>query len=80
MTNRILLGMAEKNADMEDSNKNLTKTLECTNCGGTDKIVIEEEIAVTGDKVYPSGSVLCAKCRTPTMAVVYRWTKWKQST
>lgn len=72
-----------KSGNMEDGgneSKHLVKTLECTNCGGADKIVIEEEIVVAGDKVYPSGSVLCAKCRTPTMAVVYRWTKWKQST
>ncbi len=75
--------MAGSSGNIEGSGSEseyLAKTLECTNCGGTDKIVVDEEIVVTGDKVYPSGAVLCAKCRTPTMAVVYRWTKWKEST
>jgi hypothetical protein len=62
-----------------DGSKYLEQTLECSNCGGIDKIVIEEQVVATGDKVYPSGSVLCAKCKTPTMIKVYRWTKWKKS-
>ncbi|GAB4344901.1 MAG: hypothetical protein Kow0099_24710 [Candidatus Abyssubacteria bacterium] len=65
----------------ESSNKqpeHLEQRLECTNCGGLETIVLEEEMKAQGDKVYPSGSVLCAKCRTPTMVLVYRWNKWKQ--
>jgi hypothetical protein len=65
--------------DETHSSKYLVQSLECTNCGGTEKIVIEQEIVAPGDKVYPSGSMLCAKCRTPTMVKVYRWTKWKES-
>ena len=57
----------------------LEEGLECTNCAGTDKIVLEEEVTAPGDKIYPSGSVICAKCKTPTMVNVYRWTKWKES-
>jgi hypothetical protein len=53
------------------------RTLECSSCGGTEKIVLEEPVVVTGDKTYPAGSVLCAKCHTPTMVTIYRWTKWK---
>lgn len=67
---------------MEEKAKNpkyFAMSLECSNCNGTEKIVIEEDIVAPGDKVYPSGSVLCAKCRTPTMVKVYRWTKWKES-
>lgn len=66
---------------MEDdgkSSKYLEQTLECTNCGGTEKVVIEEDVTAPGDKVYLSGSVLCAQCRTPTMVTIYRWTKWKE--
>lgn len=57
----------------------LKKSLECSNCGGTEVVIIEEEIVAPGDKVYPTGSTLCSKCRTPTMATVYRWTKWKSA-
>lgn len=56
----------------------LEQRLECSNCGGLEKLVLEEEMKAQGDKVYPSGSVLCAKCRTPTMVAVYRWSKWKE--
>ncbi|MBI5114921.1 hypothetical protein HZA56_00445 [Candidatus Poribacteria bacterium] len=62
-----------------DVSKYLVQTLECSTCSGLDKIVLEEQVVVAGDKVYPSGSVLCAKCKTPTMINVYRWTKWKKS-
>jgi len=64
--------------DKESASKYLEQTVECANCGGADKLVIEEEIVAEGDKVYPGGSVLCAKCRTPTMVRIYRWTKWKK--
>jgi len=63
----------------KDVSKYLEQTLECTNCGGMEKIVLEEEETVPGDKVYASGTVLCSKCRTPTMVNVYRWTKWEES-
>ncbi|RJP69703.1 MAG: hypothetical protein C4532_10515 [Candidatus Abyssobacteria bacterium SURF_17] len=66
-------------SDNKESSKFLQQTLECSNCGGTDTLVIEEDIIAPGDKVYPTGSVLCAKCRTPTMVKVYRWTKWKET-
>jgi len=62
-----------------ENQKYLTERLECSNCSGTETIVIEEEITAPGDKVYASGSRLCAKCRTPTMVKVYRWNKWKDS-
>ena len=65
--------------DNANASKYLVQTLECSSCGGAEKIVIEENIVAEGDKVYPSGSVLCAKCRTPTMVRTYRWTKWKES-
>ena len=65
--------------DEQNSLKHLEQTLECSNCGGAEKLVIEAEIIAEGDKVYPSGSVLCAKCRTPTMVRIYRWNKWKES-
>lgn len=71
--------MSGEQQDKTNESRYLLRTLECSNCGGAEKIVIEEEIIVPGDKVYPSGSVLCAKCRTPTMVEVYRWTKWKES-
>ncbi len=71
--------MSSERQDKADASKHLVHTLECSNCGGVDKIVIEEEVVAPGDKVYPSGSVLCARCRTPTMVNVYRWTKWKES-
>jgi hypothetical protein len=64
--------------DKESASKYLEQTVECSNCGGADKLVIEEEIVAEGDKVYPSGAVLCAQCRTPTMVKIYRWTKWKK--
>ena len=63
---------------MENSEYSV-ESLECSNCGGTEQLVIEEEIKAAEDKVYPSGSVLCAKCRTPTMIKVHRWTKWKET-
>ncbi len=66
-------------ADKTENSKYLTESLECSTCSGVDTIVTEEDIVAPGDKVYPSGSVLCAKCRTPTMVKVYRWTKWKES-
>jgi ribosomal protein L44E len=66
--------MAEDN----DTSKYLDLTLECANCRGADKIVLDEQVEAPGDKVYPSGTTLCAKCRTPTMVKVYRWTKWKE--
>ena len=59
--------------------KYLSQTQECANCGGREKIVLEEEVVAPGDKVYPDGTVLCAKCRTPTMVTVYRWKKWEES-
>ena len=59
--------------------EHLTSSLECSNCNGTEAIVIEENVVAPGDKVYPRGSVLCSKCRTPTMVSVYRWTKWKET-
>ena len=59
--------------------KYLDESMECSNCGQTETIVIEEDITAPGDKVYARGSLLCAKCRTPTMVKVYRWTKWKES-
>jgi hypothetical protein len=62
-----------------NNSKYLVESFECANCGGTENLVLEEEVTAEGDKVYPSGSVLCAKCRTPTMIKVYRWTKWKDS-
>ena len=65
--------------DKERTSKYLEQTMECSNCGGANKLVIEEEIVAEGDKVYPPGSVLCAKCRTPTMVRVSRWTRWKKS-
>lgn len=66
-------------AEKESVSKHLTETLECASCGGRDKLVLEEQVTAPGDKVYPSGTTLCAKCRTPTMVRVYRWTKWKES-
>ncbi|NQU09008.1 MAG: hypothetical protein HQ583_10620 [Candidatus Abyssubacteria bacterium] len=66
-------------ADKDNASKYLEQTMECSNCGGGEKVVLEEEVVAPGDKVYPSGSVLCAKCRTPTMVKVYRWTKWEES-
>ncbi len=66
-------------SDKAGDSRYLEKTQQCANCGGGDKIVLQEEIVAPGDKVYPSGAVLCAKCRTPTMITVYRWTKWKES-
>jgi hypothetical protein len=68
--------MNEKNDAGESSY--LERTLECSNCGGTEKLELEEDITAPGDKVYPTGSVLCAKCRTPTMVSILRWSKWKQ--
>ena len=64
-------------AKKDDVSKYLTQTSECTNCAGQDKIVLDEQVDAPGDKVYPSGTTLCAKCRTPTMISVFRWTKWK---
>ena len=61
------------------NSKYLNESMECSNCNGTEALVIEEDIKAPGDKVYASGSMLCAKCRTPTMVKVYRWTKWKDS-
>jgi ribosomal protein L37E len=61
------------------SSKYLVETLECAACGGVDTIVLEEEQSVADDKVYASGTTLCAKCRTPTMVKIFRWTKWKES-
>lgn len=63
----------ENNSD----STHLERTLECSACAGTETIVLEEDVVTSGDKVYPSGTVLCARCRTPTMITVYRWTKWK---
>jgi hypothetical protein len=71
--------MSSERQDNNDASRYLEETPECSNCGGADKIVIEEEVVAPGDKVYPSGSVLCAKCRTPTMVNVYRWNKWQES-
>lgn len=65
-------------SENSDASKYLEETLECAACGGKDRIVLEEEITVADDKVYASGTTLCAKCRTPTMVKVYRWTKWKE--
>ncbi len=65
--------------DGKHASNHLVQTRECTNCGGSDEIVLEEKVVAPGDKVYPGGTVLCAKCRTPTMVAVYRWTKWKDS-
>ena len=62
-----------------DASKYLEQTLECSSCGGTEELTITEEVVAPGDKVYPKGSRLCAKCRTPTMVKIYRWTKWKDS-
>ena len=62
-----------------DASKYLEERLECAACSGLDTIVLEEEEAVADDKVYASGTTLCAKCRTPTMVKIYRWTKWKNS-
>jgi len=59
--------------------KYLEKTFECVACGGRETIVLDEEMPVPGDKVYARGTTLCAKCRTPTMVKIYRWTKWKES-
>lgn len=63
----------------DNASRYLEQSAECANCGGAEKMVLEEEVRADGDKVYPSGTVLCAKCRTPTMVTVYRWTKWKDS-
>lgn len=71
--------MNEKNDRPSDDSQFLQQSLECSNCGGTERIVIEEAVVVSNEKVYPSGSVLCAKCKTPTMVTVYRWTKWKDT-
>jgi hypothetical protein len=65
--------------EKDDASKYLTQTFECTSCAGQDKIVLDEQVTAPGDKVYPSGTTLCAKCRTPTMISVLRWTKWKES-
>jgi hypothetical protein len=65
-------------SDKAGDSRYLEKTRQCTNCGGDDTIVLQEEFVAPGDKVYPGGTVLCAKCRTPTMITVYRWTKWKE--
>ncbi|RJP22110.1 MAG: hypothetical protein C4520_08615 [Candidatus Abyssobacteria bacterium SURF_5] len=64
--------------EKKDNTAYLQKTVECSNCGGTETLVLEEEVIAPGDKVYPTGTTLCAKCRTPTMVTVYRWTKYKQ--
>lgn len=69
--------MSEEKTSKPGESSFLQKTLECSNCGGTEAIVIEEEVVAAGDKVYPTGTTLCSKCRTPTMVTVYRWTKWK---
>ncbi len=63
---------------MKDS-RYLVESYECSNCHGREKLVLGEEMTAPGDKVYPTGSILCAKCRTPTMIKVYRWNKWKES-
>ncbi len=65
--------------EKDEASKYLTQNLECTNCAGREKIVLDEQVTAPGDKVYPSGTTLCAKCRTPTMINVLRWTKWKES-
>jgi len=65
-------------SEESDASKYLEETLECAACGGRETIVLDEEMTVPGDKVYTTGTTLCAKCRTPTMVRVYRWTKWKE--
>ena len=69
--------MTTEKQDNPDSGK-LERTLECSACGGTETIILEEDVIASGDKVYPSGSALCAKCRTPTMVTVYRWNRKKE--
>lgn len=65
-------------SEEKDSSKYLTENLECANCGGSDTIVLKEQVTAPGDKIYPSGMTICAKCRTPTMVKIYRWNKWKE--
>lgn len=56
----------------------LTITYECSNCDGKEYLELLEDLKARDDKTYPAGSIVCAKCKTPTMIKVYRWTKYKK--